>query len=269
MEQLYKKKLKKKFIRFNNRIAMKKRFNLICGDCLDAMKQLPDESIGLVFTSPPYNVGVDYEVYKDNLPFNEYLDWIENVFTESIRLLVAGGHLVIQIANTGRQPYTPLTDFISTRLFNKIQMRGEIIWDKQNMTSATAWGSWLSANKPSLRDSHEYILIFRKEGDRKGTSDMKADEFMENTKAIWKIPPETDSDHPAPFPIKLADRVISLYSFKEETVLDMFMGHGTTGLACMKRNRNFIGIELNKKYFTFAERRISAEANQIKLFFGE
>jgi len=238
---------------------------LILGDCMEQMRLLPDECVQLVFTSPPYNVGIDYEVYKDDLPLGEYLDWMEEVFIESIRLLSPGGHLVIQIANTGWQPYRPITDFITTRLYSKIQMRGEIIWDKQNTTGQTAWGSWLSANKPSLRESHEYLLVFRKEGDRKGESGITPDEFMDGTKAIWRITPDTQSEHPAPFPIKLADRVVTLFSFEGETVLDMFMGSGTTGLACAKRSRKFIGIELNEKYYKVAEQRISAEANQGKL----
>ena len=134
---------------------------ILVGDAEAKLQTLESETVHLVFTSPPYNVGVDYDIYNDTLPFNKYLDKLNKIFTECIRVLVKGGHLMIQIANTGRQPYTPLTDYITTMLVDKINMRGEIIWDKQNMTSATAWGSWLSANKPSLRDTHEYILVFR------------------------------------------------------------------------------------------------------------
>jgi len=232
---------------------------IIVGDAEAKLQELPSETVHLVFTSPPYNVGVDYDVYKDNLPFEEYLKKLNRIFTECIRVLVKGGHLLIQIANTGRQPYTPLTDYITTMLADKISMRGEIIWDKQNMTSATAWGSWLSANKPSLRDTHEYILVFRKEGgDRVGESDITKDEFMEYTKAIWKVTPETnDVNHPAPFPKSLAMRAIKLYSFKGETVLDPFCGSGTTCEVAKKLGRNFIGIDISKRYCNLAEDRLN------------
>jgi len=232
---------------------------IITGDAEAKLQALESETVHLVFTSPPYNVGVNYDIYNDKLPFNEYLDKLNKIFTECIRVLVKGGHLLIQIANTGRQPYMPLTDYITTMLVDKINMRGEIIWDKQNMTSATAWGSWLSANKPSLRDTHEYILVFRKEGgDRVGESDITKDEFMEYTKAIWKITPETnDVNHPAPFPKSLAMRAIKLYSFKGETVLDPFCGSGTTCEVAKKLERNFIGIDISKRYCNLAEDRLN------------
>lgn len=232
---------------------------VIVGDAEAKLQTLESETVHLVFTSPPYNVGVNYDIYNDTLPFNEYLNKLNKIFTECIRVLVKGGHLIIQIANTGRQPYTPLTDYITTMLVDKINMRGEIIWDKQNMTSATAWGSWLSANKPSLRDTHEYILVFRKEGgDRVGESDITKEEFMEYTKAIWKVTPETnDVGHPAPFPKSLAARVIKLYSFKGETVLDPFNGSGTTCEVAKKLGRNFIGIDISKRYCNLAEDRLN------------
>jgi len=232
---------------------------IIVGDARAKLQLLPSETVHLIFTSPPYNVGVEYDVYNDKQPFEVYLGMLSQIFDECIRVLVSGGHLVIQIANTGRQPYTPLTDYITTMLVDKIDMRGEIIWDKQNMTSATAWGSWLSANKPSLRDSHEYILVFRKgNADRVGESDITKDEFMEYTKAIWKVTPETnDVNHPAPFPKSLAARVIKLYSFIGEVVLDPFCGSGTTCDVAKKLGRKFIGIDLSQRYCNLAEDRLN------------
>jgi site-specific DNA-methyltransferase (adenine-specific) len=201
------------------------------------------------------------------LPLKEYLEFLNKTFTLCIDKLNEGGHLGIQIANTGRQPYTPLTDFVSTQLFDKIQMRGEIIWDKQNMTSATAWGSWLSSNCPSLRDSHEYIEVFRKEGNRKGKSDITKEEFMEATKAIWNITPETQQkEHPAPFPLSLAMRFIRLYAFIDETVLDCFGGSGTVALACEKLNRKWILIELSEGYCSLIKNRVEAYTNQLRMF---
>ena len=237
------------------------------GSCLDILPLLDNNSFQCVFTSPPYNCNVEYDIYKDNLPLKEYLEFLNKTFNLCVEKLSDGGHLGIQIANTGRQPYTPLTDFISTYLFNKIQMRGEIIWDKQNMTSATAWGSWLSSNCPSLRDSHEYIEVFRKEGNRKGESDITKEEFMLYTKAIWNVTPETQlREHPAPFPEKLAERFIKLYAFLNETVLDPFSGAGTVGLVCEKINRKYILIELSEKYCELSKKRILNYTNQLRMF---
>lgn len=231
---------------------------ILVGDAEAKLQTLESETVHLVFTSPPYNCGIEYDNYLDNLPLIEYIDKLERIFIECIRVLVKGGHLLIQIANTGRQPYTPISDFITTRLYNKIDMRGEIIWNKQNITAGTAWGSWLSANKPSLRDQHEYILVFRKSGDRVGESDLIDTEFMEYTKSIWNVTPETNNvNHPAPFPKSLAARAIKLYSFKGETVLDPFNGSGTTCEVAKKLGRNFIGIDISKRYCNLAEDRLN------------
>jgi site-specific DNA-methyltransferase (adenine-specific) len=140
----------------------------------------------------------------------------------------------------------------------KAVYRGEIIWDKQNILSGTAWGSWKSPNNPSIRDHHEYILIFRKEGNRRGTSDITDKEFIEYTKAIWNVMPETRlQEHPAPFPIALAKRAIKLFSFKEETILDPFMGAGTTGVAAVQLGRKFLGFEISQSYCQIANKRTS------------
>jgi site-specific DNA-methyltransferase (adenine-specific) len=231
---------------------------IITGDAEAKLQTLESETVHLVFTSPPYNVGVEYDVYQDKLELNNYLEKLNKIFTECIRVLVPGGHLLINIANTGKQPYTPISDFISTMLYGKIDMRGEIIWNKRNSTNQTAWGSWLSANKPSLRDQHEYILVFRKSGDRVGDSDITNNEFVEYTKSIWEVTPETrDVNHPAPFPKSLVARAIKLYSFKGETVLDPFNGSGTTCEVAKKLGRNFIGIDISKRYCNLAEDRLN------------
>ena len=231
---------------------------ILIGDAEAKLQSVESETVHLVFTSPPYNCGANYDVYNDNIPLKEYLRKLEIIFLECIRVLVEGGHLLIQVANTGRQPYTPISDFITTMLYDKIDMRGEIIWNKQNITAGTAWGSWLSANKPSLRDQHEYILVFRKEGSRVGESDITSEEFMEYTRSIWDVTPETNNvGHPAPFPKSLAARAIKLYSFKGETVLDPFCGSGTTLEVAKKLGRNFIGIDVSKRYCNLAEDRIN------------
>lgn len=240
---------------------------LYCGDATKVLELLEPNSFNCIFTSPPYNCKVEYDVYDDNKSLKEYLEFLNKIFTLCVDKLGEGGHLGIQIANTGRQPYTPLTDFVTTALFDKIQMRGEIIWDKQNMTSATAWGSFMSPNCPSLRDSHEYIEVFRKEGNRKGISDITKEEFMLFTRAIWNVKPETQlREHPAPFPEELARRFIKLYSFVGETVLDPFAGSGTTALVCEKIKRKWIMIELSEKYCELIKKRVGFYANQMRMF---
>ena len=230
------------------------------------LKTFPDECVHLVFTSPPYNVGVAYNGYDDNKTFDEYIRWLEACFTECIRVLSPGGHLCIQIANTGRKPYTPITHHLCVRLSKIIPMRAEIIWHKQNITCPTAWGSWLSPNSPSIRDSHEYIQIFRNQGRRTGKSDLTKKGFPELTKSIWKVTPETRLRwHPAPFPVELAKRIITLYSFIGETVLDPFMGSGTTAIACSMLSRKFVGCEISGEYVKMAEKRIKPYLEQRKL----
>jgi len=237
------------------------------GDMLRILKTFPDKCINLVFTSPPYNVGVSYKGYDDNKPFDEYIKWLESAFSECVRVLSGGGHLCVNIANTGRQPYLPITHYIGMRLSKIIPMRGEIIWDKQNTTAQTAWGSWLSPNCPSIRDSHEYILVFRKKGHRKGKSDITKKEFLEYTKSIWKVTSETKMRlHPAPFPVELAKRIIKLYSFIGEVVLDPFIGSGTTAIACVMLNRKFVGCEISPEYVRMAKERLKPVIEQRKLF---
>lgn len=234
------------------------------GDCIEVMDKL--DEYHLVVTSPPYNVGIDYGEYKDSLPLDDYIKWLTCVFLKSSERLVPGGHICINIANTGRQPYIPKKDLLVNSLLNAwdLDYRGEIIWDKHNITAQTAWGSWLSPNMPSIRDRHEYIIVFRKEGARNGKTDLTDVEFMKYTQSLWEITPETDSDHPAPYPLELAHRLIKLYSFIGETVLDPFMGTGTTLKACRILNRNAIGIDLNEKYVDMATTKSHAKIPPIE-----
>ena len=231
---------------------------IMVGDAEAKLREIPDNFVNLIFTSPPYNVGIEYDNYNDNQDFEVYLAKLERMFVECIRVLSEGGHLVIQIGNLFKNPYIPLTDYIVMMLKDKANYKGEIIWDKGNTVKNTAWGSWLSANKPSTRDTHEYLLIFRKDGERIGESDITSDEFIEYTKGIWRVKPETtDVGHPAPFPKELAMRVIKLYSFKHETILDPFCGSGTTCDVAKKLGRNYIGIDLSKRYSNLAFDRLN------------
>ncbi len=225
------------------------------------MSDLPDNSLDLMITSPPYNVSKEYD---DDLSLDEYLALLERVFAETYRVLVNGGRACVNIANVGRKPYAPLSDYIS-QIMTKIgyNMRGEIIWNKAASAGvSTAWGSWMSAANPVLRDVHEYILAFSKGSLSKEKSDkentINKEQFVEYTKSVWSMNPESAKKvkHPAPFPVELPFRLIQLYSFKGDIVLDPFMGSGSTAVAAVKSNRFFVGYEINEEYRKTAIKRI-------------
>ncbi len=225
------------------------------------MSELPDYSVHLMVTSPPYNVRKEYD---EDLTLEEYIDLLHVVFKETYRVLVTGGRACINIANLGRKPYLPLHALIiQTMLEIGFLMRGEIIWDKAASASpSTAWGSWQSASNPVLRDVHEYILVFSKESfSRKPEvkeDTIERESFLEWTKSIWTFPAVSAKriGHPAPFPEELPRRLIDLYSFKNDVVLDPFCGSGTTCLAAFRLGRQYIGYEINPQYKQLAEERL-------------
>lgn len=231
------------------------------------MDELSDNSIHLLITSPPYNVQKEYD---HDLSFEEYLALLESVFKEVYRVLVPGGRVCINVANLGRKPYVPLNSFISQMLLDiGFLMRGEIIWNKEaSAGSSTAWGSWMSASNPTLRDMHEYILIFSKsryQRDKKGKeTTISKDEFLEYTRSIWVFPAESASKvgHPAPFPTELPRRLIQLYSYKGDVILDPFIGSGTTAVAAVQSDRHFIGYENLLEYVELCEKRIVIAMNR-------
>ena len=225
---------------------------------------IPDDSIHLIITSPPYNNSKEYD---EDLSLEEYLKLITDVMVEAHRILIRGGRICINIANIGRKPYIPLSTYID-QIMIKIGFlpRGQIIWDKSASAGpSTAWGSWQSASNPILRDIHEYILVYSKgEFGRKNSRSNKDDSiskdaFLENTKSIWKFPTASARKvgHPAPFPIELPKRLIELYSFENDIILDPFAGSGTTAIAAKTTNRNYIMIEINSDYCKLATERIN------------
>lgn len=237
----------------------------------EIMNELPDNSVHLMITSPPYNVTKEYD---SNLNLEEYLVLLKNVWKETYRVLVFGGRACINVANLGRKPYLPLHSYIIKDMLEiGFQMRGEIIWNKASSASpSTAWGSWLSAANPVLRDIHEYILIFSKDSfshvSKGKESTISKEEFLEWTKSVWTFPAVSAKKigHPAPFPEELPNRLIKLYSFKQDVILDPFLGSGTTSLAAIKNGRNYVGYDTNKKYVELADKRVAEYANQTKLF---
>ncbi|MFH1771841.1 MAG: site-specific DNA-methyltransferase [Candidatus Omnitrophota bacterium] len=244
-----------------NVIAFKNINKVFCKSS-EAMSELPKNSVHLMVTSPPYNVGKDYD---DNLSLKEYRELLKKVFKETYRVLVPGGRVCINIANLGRKPYIPLHSFIIEDMHDiGFLMRGEILWDKgSSASSSTAWGSWLKANNPVLRDVHEYILIFCKETFSlrnlyKKKSTISKEEFLEYTKSVWHFSAERASKvgHPAPFPVDLPYRLIQLYTFEEDVVLDPFAGSGTVCIAALKTKRKYVAYDIDKKYCELIEHRV-------------
>lgn len=265
--------------RADGKAALEMAENAIAPDCLDRifsssserMAELPDNSVHLMVTSPPYNVGKDYDV---DLTLDEYLAFLKRVWAETYRVLVPGGRACINVANLGRKPYIPLHTFVVRDMLElQFLMRGEIIWDKGASASAsTAWGSWQSATNPTLRDIHEYILVFSKGSFQRGRQSLGApkkhagrkdtiskEQFLEYTKSVWDFSAESARKvgHPAPFPVELPYRLMQLYTFEGDVVLDPFMGSGQTALAALKAGRHYVGYEISSAYRKLALKRIA------------
>jgi len=235
------------------------------------MKEIPDNSLHLMVTSPPYNVSKEYD---DDLSLTEYLEMLRNVFSETYRVLVNGGRACINVANLGRKPYIPLSDYISNMMEDiGFLMRGEIIWNKGAGAGVSmAWGSWKSASNPVLRDVHEYILVFSKGSFKRTKSKeqentIEKEQFMEWTKSVWSMKTESAKKigHPAPFPVELPHRLIQLYTFRGDVILDPFMGSGSTAIAALNSSRSYIGYDIDPEYIKLAEERIFPYRNQMRI----
>ena len=242
---------------------------LYCQSAAD-MDAIPPNCVGLAFTSPPYNVGKEYD---DDVSLQNYLSLIEKVAAEVYRVLRPGGRYVVNIANLGRKPYIPLhAYFYDIHMSSGFLPMGEIIWRKgRGASGSCAWGSWMSAKAPRLRDLHEYLLVFAKQAysrPDKGESDIGRDEFLDSTLSVWEIAPESAKriGHPAPFPLELAARVIRLYSYVGDVVLDPFAGSGTTCIAAVNSQRHYVGFEITQEYCALAEQRIVAARRSFRLW---
>ncbi|RLC62346.1 MAG: site-specific DNA-methyltransferase [Chloroflexi bacterium] len=235
---------------------------IICGDCLEVMSQIPDETVHLAVTSPPYNLGINYDNHDDSLAYENYLEWMKKVWIQTKRVLVPGGRFALNIAPTSIKNFRPIHHDFSNQLREiGMIMRTEIIWYKQTMGRRTAWGSWMSPSNPHIVPSWEYVLVFCKDswtldGNKKDI-DITNDEFMRFSDGFWYIPPESQRrGHPTPFPELLIYRLIKFYTYKENVVLDMFGGTGTVAVVAQKTGRHFIHIDISQKYCQIAEQRL-------------
>jgi site-specific DNA-methyltransferase (adenine-specific) len=242
------------------------------GDVIELMRRIPDNSVHLAITSPPYNVGKEYDSHHDRMIYQEYLNWLEQVWIETKRVLVPGGRFALNIAPTGIKDFVPIHhDFIAQQRRLGMKFRTEILWYKQTMLKRTAWGSFKSPSNPHIIPSWEYILVFSKDKNRldgdQSAADISSQEFIQYSDGFWEIGPETKRNgHPAPFPEELIYRLIKFYSYKGNTVLDMFGGTGTVALVANRTERHFIHIDISKTYNQVATNRLQAEQKLIPLF---
>lgn len=250
--------------------------NLLNGDCLEVLKTLSKESVDCVITSPPYNVDLgnnkfnknSYDLYNDNIEHKQYISWLREVFSEIYSVLVKGGRVCINIGDGKNGAVPTSSDIIKMMIeLNYIPIT-HIIWNKNQTSARTAWGSYMSPSCPSYPTPFEHILIFCKEERKlqhKGETDLTKDEFVEYAYGIWNIAPEKrakEIGHPAPFPVEIPKRLIKMNTYIGDTVLDPFMGSGTTGCACKEFCRRFIGIELSENYYNIAKERIAQYTGQ-------
>jgi DNA modification methylase len=248
--------------KFTNRI--------ICGDAQQALSRLPDRSIDLIITSPPYNFGHAYaqDSRNDTCAWNEYFAELLKVWQECERVLKPGGRIAVNV-----QPL--FSDYIPTHHIISSQLQGlgllwkaEFVWEKNNYNAKyTAWGSWKSPSMPYIKYTWEFVEVFDKETHKKGGRrediDITADEFKEWVIGKWSFPPEIrmkDYGHPAMFPEELPRRLMKLFSYKNDIVLDPFNGVGTTTLVAGKLGRRFIGIDISRQYCNIALQRLGAVA---------
>jgi DNA modification methylase len=237
---------------------------IICGDSLVILKELPDNCIDLIFTSPPYNFGLDYDQTEDALAWDSYFKVLFGIFDECVRVLKYGGRIVVNV-----QPlfsdYIPTHHIISQYFMRKkLIWKGEILWEKNNYNCKyTAWGSWKSPSSPYLKYTWEFLEVFCKGSlKKKGApenADIDGESFKNWVTAKWTIAPEhkmKNFDHPAMFPEELANRVLKLFSFKGDVILDPFMGAGTTCLSARKNQRPYLGIDISPEYCQTAEDRL-------------
>ncbi len=256
--------------------------SFMCGDSRD-MAAVADGSVALVVTSPPYFAGKAYEeeLGRDGIPasYLEYLELLHDVFAECVRTLEPGGRIAVNVANLGRKPYRSLSADVIHILQDRLGLllRGEIVWRKaEGATGSCAWGSFRSPANPVLRDVTERVIVASKgRFDRamstkkravKGLpwrSELAADEFMELTLDLWEIPTESAKrvNHPAPFPVELPEKLIGLFTYQDDLVLDPFMGSGSTLVAAARLGRRFIGYDLDPSYVDIARARVATESH--------
>lgn len=258
----------------------------ICGDARH-MDAIADGSVALVVTSPPYFAGKQYEeeLDREGVPasYLEYLELLTDVFAECVRKLEPGGRIAVNVANLGRKPYRSLSSDVIRILEDELGLllRGELIWQKADGASGScAWGSFRSPANPVLRDITERVIVASKgRFDRARTAKKReaeglphestslTEDFMASTLDLWRLPPESARrvGHPAPFPVELPEQLIELYTYRNDLVLDPFMGSGSALIAAARLDRRYVGYDLDPSYVEIARDRVAAEGAPVEL----
>jgi site-specific DNA-methyltransferase (adenine-specific) len=261
---------------------------IICGDACAVLRALPNACVHLAITSPPYNVGLQYDGHHDQMAYDDYLKWLTPCWSELYRVLVPGGRFALNVAPTSIKDFRPIHYDMARDLARLgFIMRTEILWYKQTRRRRTAWGSWKSPRNPHVVPSWEYVLVFSKDSwtleGNKADADITGEEFIKFSDAFWPIQPETrgrqpflnsryksksqnpkskiPAGHPAPFPEELIYRLIKFYSYRKNVVLDPFGGTGTVAAVATKTGRHFVHIDVSKKYCAIAASRVTAPAD--------
>lgn len=235
----------------------------IYNDDILKVSSIPNDSIDLTVTSPPYDVDIKYENYDDNIPYGEYLQFTRRWLERCFDFAKPDGRLCLNVPldkNKGGQQ-SVCADITTIAKEVGWKYHSTIVWNEQNISRRTAWGSWMSASAPYVITPVEAIIVLYKnvwEKTRKGTSDIKRDEFIQWTNGVWNFSGESKRrvGHPAPFPVELPRRCIKLFTYVGDLVLDPFLGSGTTLLACLETNRAGIGVEINRRYCELAVKRL-------------
>lgn len=264
------------FVNKNNEFPSEYRDRVICADSLAVLKKIPDNCVDIIVTSPPYNFGLSYDEHDDTSFWDDYYKMLYAIFDECVRVLKYGGRIVVNV-----QPlysdYIPTHHIISNYFINKkLIWKAEIIWEKNNYNCKyCSWGSWKSPASPYMKYTWEFLEVFckgdlKKNGD-KDKIDINDEEFKSWVVAKWSIAPERkmkEYGHPAMFPESLVERVLKLFSYEGDVVLDPFNGAGTTTVVAYKFNRHYLGIDISDAYCKTAEDRIHRSVKNSVLFKG-
>jgi site-specific DNA-methyltransferase (adenine-specific) len=241
-------------------------------DCLKTLKSMEDNSVDLILTSPPYNIGIDYDSYDDKKDWKEYYKWCGEWLEQCYRVLKSDGRIAIDhylSLGTAQYRTAPIAKLYNIMDDIGFKHHSIAVWTDITLAKRTAWGSWLSASSPYINSPYEGVIIDYKDKwkkENKGESTIKKEDFIKLTRGVWDIKTETRGLTKANFSIDFASKIINLLSYKDDVVYDPFMGSGTTAIACIRNGRKYIGSEISPNYWEIANDRIKVETMHNKLF---
>ena len=234
-------------------------------DCVEGMKLLPDNSMDLILTSPPYNIGIDYDSYDDDRDWGEYYEWCRTWLKECLRVMKPDGRIALDhYLSFGNANHRESPTCVLYRIMEELgfQHHAIALWTDNHLTKKTAWGSWLSSTAPYINCPYEAIIVDYKERwkrDATGKTNLTKDEFMMMSSGLWRMRTESHGLTKANFSLDFASKIIRYLSYENDVVLDPFMGSGTTAVAAIQSNRHYIGFEISTEYCRIANRRLINE----------